>query len=149
MASSADRKLSGITLRVYLYVIRRNRPVGPRDVMKGLKLSSPSVSYRHLQKLEDMGYLKNNKYGEYLLGKRVQVDGYLWFGNRLLQKMLFYSSIFTVILFIELLIFAIHFSVEDYTFKVFFLLLILITGFALIVFLVEWILNSRRTKQES
>ena len=149
MSNSADRTLSGITLRVYLYVIRKNRPVGPRDVMKGLNLSSPSVSYRHLQKLQDLGYLKNNKYGEYLLGQRVPVDGYLWIGHRLLPKMLFYSSIFMVILFIELFILAIHFSVEDYTFKVFFLLLILITGFAMVVFLVEWILKSRRNKEES
>ena len=149
MVNSADRTLSGITLRVYLYVIRKNRPVGPREVMKGLNLSSPSVSYRHLQKLQDLGYLKNNKYGEYLFGQRVPVDGYLWIGHRLVPKMLFYSSIFLVILFIELFVFAIHFSVEDYTFKVFFLLLILITGFAMVVFLVEWILKSRRNKEES
>ena len=147
MPVESDKKLSGITLQVYLYVVRKNRPVGPRDVMKGLNLSSPSVSYRHLQKLEDLGYLKNNRYGEYIIGDRAKVDGYLWLGHRLIPKMALYSFIFMIILFVEILVLVVHYSVEDYAFKVFFLLLTLITGFAMIVFLFEGLSNSKRTKK--
>ena len=147
MPVESDKKLSGITLQVYLYVVRKNRPVGPRDVMKGLNLSSPSVSYRHLQKLEDLDYLKNNRYGEYIIGDRAKVDGYLWLGHRLIPKMVLYSFIFMIILVVEILVLVVHYSVEDYSFKVFFLLLTLITGFAMIVFLFEGLSNSKRTKK--
>ena len=34
-------ELEGITLNVYLYAARKRKPVGPRDVMKGVNLSSP------------------------------------------------------------------------------------------------------------
>lgn len=147
MPFESDKKLSGITLQVYLYVVRKNSPVGPRDVMKGLNLSSPSVSYRHLQKLEDLGHLKNNRYGEYVTGDRAKVDGYLWFGHRLIPKMAIYSFIFMIILVVEILVLVVHYSVEDYSFKVFFLLLTLITGFAMLVFLFEGFSNSKRTKK--
>ncbi len=147
MPIESDKKLSGITLQVYLYVVRKNKPVGPRDVMKGLNLSSPSVSYRHLQKLEDLGYLKNNRYGEYVTGDKAKVDGYLWFGYQLIPKMALYSFIFMLILVVELLVLVVHYSVEDYSFKIFFLLLTLITGFAMIVFLLEGLSNSKRTKK--
>ena len=147
MPVESDKKLSGITLQVYLYVVRKNNPVGPRDVMKGLNLSSPSVSYRHLQKLEDLDYLKNNRYGEYIIGDRAKVDGYLWLGYRLIPKMVLYSFIFMIILVVEILVLVVHYSVEDYSFKVFFLLLTLITGFAMIAFLFEGLSNSKRTKK--
>jgi DNA-binding IclR family transcriptional regulator len=58
---AGSEELQGITLNVYLYVAKKDKPVGPRDVMKGVNLSSPSVAYRHLQKLEDEGYLAKNE----------------------------------------------------------------------------------------
>ncbi|MCW4053932.1 MAG: hypothetical protein NWE84_03295 [Candidatus Bathyarchaeota archaeon] len=66
MPSVDKGELEGITLSVYLYAVKRGKPVGPRDVMKGVNLSSPSVAYRHLQKLEDLDYLQKNNYGEYV-----------------------------------------------------------------------------------
>ena len=36
--------LQGVTLKVYLYVVKKHGPVGPRDVMRGVRLSSPSVA---------------------------------------------------------------------------------------------------------
>ena len=64
-----EDELEGLTLTVYLYVAGKGKPVGPRDVTKGANLSSPSVAYRHLQKLEDDGYLSKNEYGEYTVKK--------------------------------------------------------------------------------
>lgn len=112
--------------------------------MKGVNLSSPSVAYRHLQKLEDLGYLQKNNYGEYVA--KASVRGYIWVGQRLLPKMLFYSIIFIMILIVELVVLVIHYSVENYTFKVFFLLLTLVTGFAMGVFAIEALRHRRRTK---
>jgi len=141
-----SEELEGITLSVYLYVVRKGKPVGPRDVMKGANLSSPSVAYRHLQKLEDLGYLQKDKYGEYEIKGKARVRGYIWIGRRMMPKMLLYSLVFMSILIVELVILAMHYSVETYEFKAFFLLLTLITGFAMGLFAVEALLHHKRTK---
>ena len=146
MTNQNSEELEGITLSVYLYVVRKGKPVGPRDVVKGASLSSPSVAYRHLQKLEDLGYLQKNNYGEYVTKNKAHVRGYMWIGRRLVPKMLTYALVFLSILIVELIIFALHYSVENYEFKIFFLLLILVTVFAMAVFTVEALLHRRRAK---
>jgi hypothetical protein len=147
MAKTVNEELEGITLDVYLHVLKLGKPVGPREVMKAANLSSPSVAYRHLQKLEDMGYLQKNAYGEYITKNKAHVSGYVWVGKRLMPNMWRYSIIFLAILITEFTILAIHYRVETYEFKVFFLLLILITLLALSVFTVEGFLQIRRTEQ--
>src|SRR3990170_1039448 len=87
--------------------------------MKGAHLSSPSVAYRHLEKLEDLGLLKKNEHGEYIIRRKASVGGYIWIGRRLLPKMLVYSTVFMGILIVELAVLALHFAVENYEFKVF------------------------------
>jgi hypothetical protein len=149
VANANNEELEGITLNVYLYVVKKGKPVGPRDVMKGAQLSSPSVAYRHLQKLEDLGYLQKNNYGEYIIKGKAHVRGYMWIGSRMLPKMLVYALTFLTILIIELIVLAIHYPVETDEFKVFFLLLTLITGFAMAVFAVEALRHRKRTKLSS
>lgn len=139
-----EEELEGLTLTVYLYVAGKGKPVGPREVTKGAKLSSPSVAYRHLQKLEDDGYLAKNEYGEYTVKKKAQIKGNVWLGRHLFPKMWLYGLAFLAILAVELVVFFIHFSVETYEFKVFFLLLMSITGLAAAVFGVEGYLHTRR-----
>lgn len=146
MPNANNEGLEGITLSVYLYAVKKGKPVGPRDVMKGAQLSSPSVAYRHLQKLEDMGYLQKNQYGEYIIKGKAPVRGYIWIGRRIMPKMLIYALIFMSILIVEFVVLALHYPVENYTFKVFFLLLILVTGFAMSVFAVEALLHYKRMK---
>jgi hypothetical protein len=146
LTNSNSEELEGLTLSVYMYVVRKGKPVGPRDVVKGASLSSPSVAYRHLQKLEDLGYLQKNNYGEYVTKNKAHVRGYLWIGRRMFPKMLFYALVFLSILIVELVIFALHYPVENYEFKVFFVLLMLVTGAAMGVFFVEALLHRRRTK---
>jgi hypothetical protein len=146
VTNAYSEKLEGITLNVYLYAVKKGKPVGPRDVMKGVNLSSPSVAYRHLQKLEDAGYLQKNEYGEYTVKTKAHVGGHTWLGRRLIPKMWLYSLLFTGILIVELYVLILHYSVENYEFKVFFLLLMLITGLALAVFAVEGLLQNKRKR---
>ncbi len=54
----ADNELEGKTLEVYAFVAQIGKPVGTRDVTRGVHLSSPSVAYRHLLKLESLGLLE-------------------------------------------------------------------------------------------
>jgi hypothetical protein len=112
--------------------------------MKGIKLSSPSVAYRHLQKLEDAGYLIKNEYGEYTVKRKATVRGYVWIGHRLFPKMGLYALLFLGILLVEVTIFAIHYEVETYEFKVFFALITTITGLAFAVFTAEGAILYRR-----
>ena len=146
MTRANNDELEGTTLSVYLHVVKKGKPVGPRDVMKALKLSSPSVAYRHLQKLEDLSYLQKNDYGEYIAKNKAHIRGYFWLGHGLLPAMWRYSLVFLGILIVELYILAVHFPVETYEFKVFFLLLMLITGLALIIFTVEGFLQNKRKR---
>jgi hypothetical protein len=142
-----QEELEGLTLSVYLYVVKKGKPVGPRDVVKGAHLSSPSVAYRHLQKLEDMGFLAKDAYGEYVLKDKARMRGYVWVGRRMIPKMLVYSLIFLGVLIAELVVLALHYSVENYSFKIFFLLLALVTGAAMAVFVAEGLLQRRRLRQ--
>lgn len=149
MPNGNHEELEGITLNVYLYVVRKGTPVGPRDAMKGAHLSSPSVAYRHLQKLEEMGVLQKNEYGEYIVKKKPIISGYIWFGRRALPKMLVYSAVFASVLIIEIIVLAMHYAVEDDKFKIFFLLLMLVTGAATGILATEGILQRNRIKQSS
>jgi hypothetical protein len=144
LARTGKEELEGITLKVYLYVVKKKSPVGTREVTRGLNLSSPSVAYRHLEKLEIMNLLQKDQHGEYTVKQQVHLPGYLWIGKRLLPKMLLYSTVFAAILVVELVVLALHFSVETFEFKVFFALLIAITGLALTVFVVEGLRAHKR-----
>ncbi len=142
--TDANMELDGLTEDVYLYVVRKSKPVGPRDVMKGVNLSSPSVAYRHLQKLEDSGYLQKNAYGEYTVKTKAHIAGYSWIGNHLIPKIWRYSIVFLGVFIVEAIVFFLHYPVENYEFKVFFVLLMLITGLALMVFTIEGLIQNRR-----
>jgi len=144
LQNTRNKELEGITLSVYLYVVKKRAPVGARDAMKGANLSSPSVAYRHLEKLEDLGLLEKNEFGEYTVKRKARVAGYMWLGRRLVPKMLAYSLVFMGILIVELVVLGLHFEVETFEFKIFFLLLALITGFAMAVFIIEGLLQRRR-----
>jgi DNA-binding transcriptional ArsR family regulator len=146
LSGSETSGLQGVTLKVYLYVVKKKGLAGPRDVMRGVNLSSPSVAYRHLQKLENMGLLTKNELGNYVVKEKVAVRGYLWIGRYLVPNPLVYSLVFLGILITELVVLAIHFSVETDEFKIFFLLLTLITVAALILFLVEALRMFARTR---
>jgi hypothetical protein len=130
-------------------VAKEGKPVGPRDVMRGVHLNSPSVAYRHLQKLEDAGLLVKNGYGEYFLEKKTKVNGYHWIGRNLLPNVMFYFYFFLGLLIAEIAVLAMHFTVETYEFKVFFLLGFSITGIAMTFFLIEGIMLIRKIGKAS
>ena len=87
--------------------------------------------------------MQKNYYGEYITKNKPHIKGYFWLGHRLLPAMWRYSLVFLGILIVELFVLAVHFHVETYEFKVFFLLLMLITGLALVVFTVEGVRQNK------
>lgn len=140
-------EIEGITLKVYLYVVNKKKPVGAREVTRGLNLSSPSVAYRHLEKLEEQNFLRKDQFGEYILKTKAKMQGYMWIGKRLIPKMFLYSIIFALILVVEVIVLTLHFEVETFEFKVFFSLLMLITGLAMVVFVIEALILQKQSKK--
>jgi hypothetical protein len=62
--------------------------------MRATNLSSPSVAYWHLQKLEGAGLLQKNQYGEYTVKEKIRVSGHLWIGKNLVPRLMCYSLFF-------------------------------------------------------
>ena len=141
-------ELEGATLRAYLFVAEAGKPVGAHDVMRGAQVSSSGSTYKLLQRLENLGLVSKNEYGNYILKRKIVVKGYRWVGRRLLPRMLLYSFFFLGVLVLELVVLVIHFPVENYEFKVFFLILGLVTTAALISFLVEGFRTLRKMREK-
>ena len=148
MTNAVDEELEGNTLNVYAYVVKEGKPVGPRDVMRGVNLSSPSVAYRQLQKLENLGLVERNQYGEYVVKERASISGHLWIGRNLVPRLMFYSFFFIGILGAEIAIIAIQVFFYGQTADIEIFYLIAITVIAMALFLGEGILLLRKTRPE-
>lgn len=146
MTNEVDEELEGNTLNVYAYAVKEGRPVGPRDVMRGANLSSPSVAYRQLQKLENLGLMEKNPYGEYVVKERTSISGHLWIGRNLVPRLVFYAFFFMGILGAEIAIIAVQVFFFGQSLNVEILYLIVITALAMSLFLGEGILLRRKTR---
>ena len=132
----ANDELEGNTLAVYAYIVHIAKPVGTRDVTRGANLSSTSVAHRHLQKLEDMGLIEKNSYGDYILKEKTSINGHVWIGRNLVPRLMFYSFFFLGAFAAEIAI--ILFSIiKDVVIQVSFLFLTGMTGIAMALFLIE------------
>lgn len=145
-----NEELEGKTLTVYTYVAKEGRPVGTRDVARGANLSSPSVAQRHLQKLEALGLLEKNEYGDYILKERAAIDGHLWIGKSIVPRLIVYSFFFIGALIAECIALT-YTQFADLVIQTNFLYLtmILLTAAALAMFLVEGILLYRKQGKRS
>jgi len=147
MPVSGRTELEGTTLRVYAYVAKSHKSVGVRDIMKDAHVASASLTYKHLQRLENLGLIEKGEYGNYVLKQKTAIKGYHWVGSRLFPRMMLYGFFFAAVLIAEVVVVAIHFGVETYEFKVFFLLIGLVTGLSALMFTVEGIRVLRKTQQ--
>jgi len=149
MAGDASEELEGNTLTVYAYVAREGRPVGTRDVTRGACLSSPSVAHRHLLKLEALGLLEKNEYGDYMLKQKTNVNGYVWVGRNLVPRLFFYSFFFLGALCAETIVIAMSFIVSGLVIETSFFFLTGMTVVAMVLFLVEGIKLHRKTQNRN
>jgi Mn-dependent DtxR family transcriptional regulator len=69
-----ESELRGRSLEVFMYVVKAGRPVGVRDVQRGLSLSSPSVAHHHLEKLHGLGLLQKDERGSYTAAEKLDVS---------------------------------------------------------------------------
>ena len=135
-----NEQLTGNTLTVYAYVVKEDRPVGTRDVMRGANLSSSSVAHRHLQKLELLGLLEKNEFGDYILKEKTGVNGHVWVGKSLVPRLMFYSFFFLGAFGAEIAILVSSCFIAELVIETSFLFLTAMTAVAMLLFLVEGII---------
>jgi DNA-binding transcriptional ArsR family regulator len=117
-----DSDLRGRTLQAYLFMMKNSKPIGVRELQRSLSLSSPSVAYHHLEKLERMGLAEKNQYGEYECVKNVDVSvlqAFSHIGRLLIPRFTFYAMFFTTLLIGYLLIYRGNANVFALVFGVF------------------------------
>jgi hypothetical protein len=147
--TSADiQEPEGTTLNVYAYVVKKGKPVGPREVMRGASLSSPSVAYWHLQKLENSGLLQKNEAGEYIIKEKTNISGHIWIGRNLVPRLMCYSLFFLGILVVETAIISIQFFSTGQIPNLALLYLIATNTIAFALFLGEGLLLRQKTRPE-
>jgi hypothetical protein len=135
----ANEELEGNTLTVYSYIVHADKPVGTRDVTRGADLSSTSVAYRQLQKLEDLGLIEKNSYGDYILKEKASINGHVWVGKNLVPRLMFYSFFFMGAFASEVSIILLSLVIKDLVIQVSFLFLTGITAVAMVLFFIEGI----------
>jgi len=154
VAGVASEEIEGNTLSVYAYVAKEDRPVGTRDVTRGANLSSPSVAHRHLMKLEALGLIEKNEYGDYMLKQKTSVNGYVWVGRTLVPRLMFYSFFFMGALGSETTIVLLSYVTGSFVVETSFLFLTGMTAIAMVLFFAEAVslrrkINHKRQKDDS
>jgi len=146
----ANDELGGNTLSIYAYIVRVDGPVGLREITRGVDLSSSSVAHHHLQKLEALGLIEKNSYGQYSLKAKAPIDGYIWVGKSLVPRLVFYSFFFMgiSIVAISFILFnsVIKSLVIESWFLFWFLFFICVNLVTIFLFLFEGLLLYRKLK---
>jgi DNA-binding transcriptional ArsR family regulator len=108
-SADIDAQLRGNTLKAYLFIMKLSKPIGVRELQRALDLSSPSVAYHHLEKLERLGLVEKDEYGSYVALKNVEVNvlqAFARIGALLVPRFIFYAMFFTTLLVGYLLIYG-------------------------------------------
>ena len=81
--------LRGLTLRIYKFILRSDKPVGIREVQRALNLSSPTLALYHMNKLEEAGLIKKEPEG--FVANRVILENLIRFRRILIPRNFFYT----------------------------------------------------------
>lgn len=105
---NAEGQLNFSAFHTYVYLVKTGKPVGPREVMRGADLSSPSVAYRNLQRLMDLGLVIKDEYGNYVVKEKVGLKGHVWIGKTIIPRFLVFGLVFIGVLIAEVAILVPH-----------------------------------------
>lgn len=132
----SNEELNATTFQSYVYMVKAGKPIGPRDLMRGANLSSPSVAYRNLQKLMDQGLVVKDEYGNYVVKEKVGMNGYVWVGKTLVPSFAIFGFIFVGVLIAEIAVLIPHLLLGSPVEEAFWLLTI-VTVVSAAIFLFE------------
>lgn len=125
MEELSDELLQGKTMKIYWFLLTHGES-GIREIKRHLKISSPSTVSYHINKLVDAGLVSKSTTDKYTVEETVKtgIFGlYVKIGTRMIPRMLFYISFFTIGCFLYLLVMfnrgSIVFHTEDFLFLFF------------------------------
>jgi hypothetical protein len=144
MPDTSNEELEGNTLSVYAFIVHADKPVGTREVTRGANLSSSSVAFRHLQKLESLGLLEKNQYGNYTLKEKASINGHVWVGKNLVPRLMFFSFFFLGALGAEIAIILLNYFMNGVVIELSFFFLTALTALSGILFLLEGLSLSKK-----
>lgn len=108
--------LKDLTLKVYHLLLKEDRPLSIRAVQRKLELSSPSLAFYHLNKLENVGLIRQTPNGyvvdSVLLGDLVRLK------RMFIPRFVFYVGFFLFVLIVELTIYKPAQPTPEYVFHV-------------------------------
>jgi DNA-binding transcriptional ArsR family regulator len=84
--------LKGLTLRVYRFILKNEKPVGIREVQRALRLSSPTLALYHMNKLEEAGFIKKELGG--YVADRIVLENFIRLRRILIPRYFFYTMFF-------------------------------------------------------
>lgn len=90
MSGLSERKdvLRGLTLKIYRFILKNDKPVGIREVQRALNLSSPTLALYHMNKLEEAGLIKKELDG--YVADRIILENLVRFRRILIPRNFFY-----------------------------------------------------------
>jgi len=94
--------LRGLTLKVYRFILKNDKPVGIREVQRALNLSSPTLALYHINKLEEAGFIKKESNG--YVADRIILENLIRLRGVLIPRNFFYT-VFLVTSLIFLVVF--------------------------------------------
>ena len=89
---SGDLRVTGVQLRIYIYMLESGRPVGVRELARDLGLPASTVHYS-LRRLEELGLVASTPDG-YRVASRLPLEGFLYVRRRLVPRLAIYSLFF-------------------------------------------------------
>jgi len=96
-----ESRLKGKTLQIYLYLMKRNEPVGVREVQRDLNLSTPSLASYHLEKLMEMNLVAKDEHGRYYISRKADIsilESYVNVLGYTIPRLAFFAVFFTSLL---------------------------------------------------
>jgi DNA-binding Lrp family transcriptional regulator len=92
VVSESKDIMRGLTLKVYKFILKNNRPVGIREVQRALGLSSPTLALYHINKLEEAGFIKKELNG--YVADRIILENLVRLRRVLIPRNFFYTVFF-------------------------------------------------------
>lgn len=92
-------EISGNTLLVYWYLLRRRQGCGVREIQRALGFSSSSTAHYHLEKLACKGILTKDSYGNYKINDKVRlgvINPFVFVRGFVFPKQLLYAVATTI-----------------------------------------------------
>ena len=102
-------------MKVYRFILKNYRPVGIREVQRGLNLSSPTLALYHISKLEEAGLIRKELDG--YVADRIVLENLVRFRRILLPRNFFYTVFFVTSLVMLVSLFRPSALTREYVFS--------------------------------